>query len=101
MIYVSMVEIYFKARKLLRRPGREIGLLDDRDRVFRGNVRCHAYRQILSLHENPHEMHRVEEMRGTGRAERAGAFPMRMGVLTAIAIAIHNFPKELPRSWRP
>ena len=38
--------------------------------------------------ENPHEVHRVEEMH-----RRPDAHLMRMGLLSAAAIALHNFPE--------
>jgi ZIP family zinc transporter len=40
--------------------------------------------------ENPHEVHRVEEMH-----RRPDAHLMRMGLLSAVAIALHNFPEGI------
>ena len=42
---------------------------------------------------NPHEVHTVEEMDGTSEEHKSKL--MRMGLFTALAIAIHNFPEGL------
>ena len=42
---------------------------------------------------NPHEVHTVEEMDGKSESHKANL--MRMGLFTALAIAIHNFPEGL------
>ena len=44
--------------------------------------------------ENPHEIHRAEEMTETDLAEKFRKL-YRLGFFTAIAIAIHNFPEGL------
>ena len=46
--------------------------------------------RLVPAVENPHEVHRVEEMHG-----RPDAQLMRMGLLSAIAIAAHNFPEGI------
>ncbi len=43
--------------------------------------------------ENPHEIHTVEEMDGQSEDHKKNL--MRMGLFTAMAIAIHNFPEGL------
>ena len=43
--------------------------------------------------ENPHEIHTVEEMDGTSESHKANL--MRMGLFTALAITIHNFPEGI------
>ncbi|MCS7001793.1 MAG: ZIP family metal transporter, partial [Dehalococcoidia bacterium] len=53
--------------------------------------------KLVPLFANPHESHRVEETRQ--REHAAGPIDPRslgrIGVLTALAIAIHNFPEGL------
>ena len=43
--------------------------------------------------QNPHEIHTVEEMDGQSESHKKNL--MRMGLFTALAIAIHNFPEGL------
>ena len=43
--------------------------------------------------ENPHEMEKIEDM--TEEKRRNNPHLMRMGLFTALAIAIHNFPEGL------
>ncbi len=50
---------------------------------------------FVPSHENPHELHRVEEMRGAAGQKGQENALMRMGILTALAIAIHNFPEGI------
>ena len=48
--------------------------------------------RLIPAYENPHEAHAIEEMQqAVGRQKRL----MRMGVITALAIGIHNFPEGL------
>ena len=44
--------------------------------------------------ENPHEIHRAEEMKETDVAEKFRKL-YRLGFFTAVAIGIHNFPEGL------
>ena len=53
-------------------------------------VSCVIDRLVPSI-ENPHEAHRVEEMDHQPHNPRL----MRMGVMTALAIGIHNFPEGI------
>ena len=46
--------------------------------------------RLVPAAENPHEAHRVEEMH-----RRPDAHLMRMGLLSAAAIALHNFPEGI------
>ena len=50
--------------------------------------------KLVPSFENPHEIHRAEEM---DLPEKAAKFKKlyRMGLFTALAIAIHNFPEGL------
>ena len=91
MIYVSFVEILADARTSLAaelgaRPGAWLTVL-----AFFGGIALTALiDRLVPAAENPHEVHRVEEMHG-----RPDAHLMRMGMLSAAAIALHNFPEGI------
>ena len=111
MIYVSLVEIFFKARESLVAEmgavqGNWITLLS----FFGGILVIGVIDRLVPSAENPHEMRMVEDVSGEGvkssdpaiikeAEERRESFKkkklMRMGVLSAIAITVHNFPEGL------
>ena len=91
MIYVSFVEILADARvglaaELGRRPGAWATVLA----FFSGIGLTALIDRLVPAAENPHEVHRVEEMH-----RRPDAHLMRMGMLSATAIALHNFPEGI------
>ncbi|HEX9185514.1 MAG TPA: zinc transporter ZupT [Vicinamibacteria bacterium] len=91
MVYVSFVEILAKARsglvaELGARPGSWAAVL-----AFFGGIGVTALiDRLVPPAENPHEVHRVEEMQGQPDPRL-----MRMGLFSAAAIAIHNFPEGI------
>ena len=91
MIYVSFVEILADARQSLSadlgsRPGAWVAVI-----AFFGGMGLTALiDRLVPAAENPHEAHRVEEMH-----RRPDAHLMRMGLLSAAAIALHNFPEGI------
>jgi ZIP family zinc transporter len=91
MIYVSFVEILADARTSLaaelgRRPGAWVAIL-----AFFGGMGLTALiDRLVPAVENPHEVHRVEEMH-----RRPDANLMRMGLVSAAAIALHNIPEGI------
>ncbi len=92
MIYVSFVEILRKAREVLGTAwGDNAGGWAAGAGFFAGMVVIAAIDRLVPSFENPHEARRVEEM-AQGAAEKK---LMRMGLLSATAIAIHNFPEGL------
>ena len=96
MIYVSMIEIFFKAKDALcgelgERPGYWVTVLA----FFGGMFITALIDKLVPEVENPHEMHMVEEMTEEAREQHAGKKLLRMGVFSALAIAIHNFPEGL------
>jgi len=94
MIYVSMVEIFFKARSaLVAALGQKPGSWATAGAFFGGMFAIALIDRLVPKRDNPHEVHRVEEM-APGAAGRDPRL-MRMGLLTALAIAIHNFPEGL------
>jgi zinc transporter, ZIP family len=95
MIYVSFVEILSKARlDLSAAMGDRAGAWTAVLAFFAGIAATAIIDRLVPSYENPHETHRVEEMDQTGEERRRREL-MRMGVLSAVAIAIHNFPEGL------
>ena len=93
MIYVSFVEILAKARTALVPvhgdvPGNWYTVLA----FFGGILFILVIDFLVPEYENPHESHRIEEMKKPVPEEYR---LMRMGLFTAIAISIHNFPEGL------
>ncbi len=94
MIYVSFVEILAKAREsMVARYGDPVGSWAAIGAFFGGIALIGIIDKLIPKAENPHEIRKVEEMRGKGEAHPAKL--LRTGVLTALAIAIHNFPEGL------
>jgi ZIP family zinc transporter len=91
MVYVSFVEILAKARSGLAtelgpRPGAWVAVL-----AFFGGMGLTALiDRLVPAAENPHEVHRVEEMH-----HRPDEHLMRMGLFSAAAIALHNLPEGI------
>ncbi|HOJ03148.1 MAG TPA: zinc transporter ZupT [Bacteroidota bacterium] len=95
MIYVSMVEIFVKAKdSLIEALGVTGGNWATVGGFFGGIALIAVIDKLVPSGDNPHEMRMVEEI------PAAGAQPdmrrlMRTGMFSAIAIAIHNFPEGL------
>ena len=95
MIYVSFVEIFPKAKEcLIGELGEAGGFLVTVLAFFGGIIFIAVLDKLVPAFENPHEVHKVEEM---GDVDMANKFKSlyRMGIFAAIAIAIHNFPEGL------
>ncbi|MGC8865617.1 MAG: zinc transporter ZupT [Bacteroidales bacterium] len=96
MIYVSFVELFFKARTSLEQLGAEgsnshaqaywIAVVS----FFGGMMLIALIDKLIPSVENPHEMKPLEMI-------SAGKNPalMRMGLFTALVIGIHNFPEGI------
>lgn len=109
MIYVSMIEIFFKARgNLIDEFGLTKGSWITVIAFFGGILLIGIIDRLVPSSENPHELHSVEEMDknhvGTGHhieqvRGREEALKnhklLRMGLFTALAVTIHNFPEGL------
>ena len=97
MIYVSMIEIFTKAQEsLVQELGEKLGSWITVLSFFAGMLLIAVIDKLIPSHENPHEIHKVEE----GNIElKENQTPgedkklLRMGVFTALAVAIHNFPE--------
>jgi len=94
MIYVSFVEIMVKARtELVAEHGIVQGNWITVAAFFGGILFIALIDRLIPSVENPHEMHKVEEMYDEKQLKDRKL--MRMGLFTALAIAIHNFPEGL------
>ncbi len=95
MIYVSFVEIFVKARlHLVEQLGNVGGTWLTAASFFGGIILIAVIDKLVPSYENPHEIHRSEEMPPRGSSVDCQKL-YRMGLLSAIAIAIHNFPEGL------
>lgn len=95
MIYVSMVEIFFKAKgALCEEWGDRWGYWATTLGFFAGIAAIALIDTLVPSYENPHEIHEAKEMT---QPEKSLEFNKlhRMGLFTALAIAIHNFPEGL------
>ncbi|AQT69679.1 Zinc transporter ZupT [Anaerohalosphaera lusitana] len=115
MLYVSFVEIFFKgADSLVAVYGERWGQWVNVMSFFGGILFIGVIDNLVPSAENPHEVHTAEEQEPLHDEnapmpdfdhvpEVAGAHDhrvdhsklMRMGMFTALAIAIHNFPEGL------
>ena len=92
MIYVSMIEIFAKAKEsLIIDFGEVTGSWLTVASFFGGILLTAIIDKLVPSYENPHEIHMIEEME-TGIKE---AKLLRLGLFSALAIAIHNFPEGL------
>ena len=92
MIYVSFVELFQQSQLTLaaewgQRPGTAMTVAC----FFAGILLIGIIDRLVPSVENPHEAHRVEEMAEQPRNPKL----MRMGLMTALAIAIHNIPEGI------
>jgi len=97
MIYVSMVEIFFKAKdSLVEDLGSvRLGTWATVLSFFLGILVIALIDKLVPSYENPHEpSHRIEDMNRDVDPKRFRQL-YRMGLFTALAIAIHNFPEGL------
>lgn len=94
MIYVSFVEIFQKARSSLMNEFDELNATLYTTLAFFGGILV-----ILLIDKfipemgNPHELRHVEDMKEEPTESKRKLY--RMGLFTALAIAIHNFPEGL------
>jgi len=95
MIYVSFIEIFPKAKDcLVIELGQAAGYWVTVLAFFGGIIFIGIIDKLVPSFENPHEAHRAEEMNAQDLAAKFKSL-YRMGLFTALAIAIHNFPEGL------
>lgn len=95
MIYVSFVEILTNSRQYLAKSlGDNIGQWVSAAAFFGGIFLIAVIDKLVPSYENPHESHMVEEMNYCENTKMDKKL-MRTGLLTALAITIHNFPEGM------
>ena len=95
MIYVSFVEILAKAQASLTEAlGHPAGTWAAVGSFFGGVLLIAVIDRLVPSVENPHEARPTEQMERGANGEKNGKL-MRMGLLAALAIGIHNFPEGL------
>ena len=95
MIYVSMIEIFVKAQEsLTAEMGERMGGVLTVLSFFAGMLVIAIIDKLIPSEENPHEIQQVEGS-SSGQAVASGKGLMRMGLFTALAIGLHNFPEGL------
>jgi ZIP family zinc transporter len=92
MLFVSFVELYGQAQSsLVAFYGGVAGEAATAVSFFCGMVLIAAIDFLIPSYENPHEAGLVEEM----RREDGSMQLHRLGMMTALAIGIHNFPEGI------
>ena len=96
MIYVSFVEILAKSKDILTADfGDQIGSYYTAAAFFAGILITAIIDRLIPEFENPHEHHRVEEMNKSSQLTDGSARLLRMGMFTALALSLHNFPEGI------
>mgnify|MGYP001766257191 CR=1 FL=1 len=114
MLYVSFVEIFFKGvNALVERYGSPLGHWVNTGSFFGGMLLIGLIDNLIPRAENPHETPTEAETKHLHKPDRGGDLGagssgdlaavhasqhhrlLRMGLFTAVAIGIHNFPEGL------
>lgn len=94
MIYVSLVEIFVKARDALSLSfGDKAGYFWTVVAFFAGMGLIAIIDKLVPSYENPHELNVGAKIERATEKDKKKL--MRMGVFSALAIGIHNFPEGL------
>ncbi|WP_047980782.1 zinc transporter ZupT [Ornithinibacillus contaminans] len=95
MIYVSMIEIFVKAQdSLVSELGKHGGQWLTVGSFFAGMLLIALIDRFVPSKSNPHELKKVEDMEKNGAVTQNPEL-LKMGVFTALAIGIHNFPEGI------
>ncbi len=95
MIYISFVEIFFESKDILTNElGSRVGHLITVSAFFTGMLLIAIIDKLVPSFENPHELRLVEEISDEKEFKKRSRL-LRMGLLSAFAIAIHNFPEGI------
>lgn len=94
MIYVSMIEIFSEAQKSLQAAmGDKPGAIATVAAFFGGMLLIAVIDKLIPQKDNPHEVKCIEGEQCAVQTDSKKL--MRTGLLTALAIGIHNFPEGL------
>ncbi|CAH0346085.1 zinc transporter ZupT [Bacillus sp. CECT 9360] len=95
MIYVSMIEIFVKAKDALTAAkGDVVGNWLTVAGFFGGMLVIAMIDKFIPKQGNPHELKKVEDMKKAGNGGKEADL-LKMGTFTALAIGIHNFPEGI------
>jgi zinc transporter, ZIP family len=95
MIYVSMIEIFVKAKvALVDSLGNVAGNWLTVGGFFAGMLLIATIDKFIPKQGNPHELKKVEDMSAPGLTSKQPDL-LKMGTFTALAIGIHNFPEGI------
>ena len=96
MIYVSLVEIFVKAKnELTAALGDSNGYWMTLVGFFGGMMLIALIDKFIPKNNNPHEVRMVEDVDSVESTIHDADKLMKMGTFTALAIAIHNFPEGI------
>lgn len=96
MVYVSFVELFAESRRILTEMmGLREGLLYTTLSFFGGILLIAIIDKLVPSVENPHEPKAVEEILPENVDQRKRQSLLRMGLFSALVIAIHNFPEGM------
>ncbi len=95
MIYISFMELLSESQqRLVEYIGDKNGLWISIASFFGGILLIAVIDKFIPSFENPHEIHKVEELYDKHEFTIKRRL-LRVGLLTATAIAVHNFPEGL------
>ncbi|PKL03204.1 MAG: zinc transporter ZupT, partial [Spirochaetae bacterium HGW-Spirochaetae-9] len=95
MIYVALIEIFFKAKVALEGAlGAKPGYWATTGAFFGGIAIIALIDKLIPSYENPHEIHKQPGGKVSAKDAEDPRL-LRMGFFSALAIAIHNFPEGL------
>jgi zinc transporter, ZIP family len=93
MIYISFVELFASSQDILvLEYGQKLGMTHNIIFFFAGILLIGIIDKLVPSSENPHEMRSLESM---NKAPKKDSKLMRTGIMTALAIGIHNFPEGM------
>lgn len=97
MVYVSMVELFAESKNtLIAVHGDKLGSWAAVFSFFAGIALIALIDKFVPDYENPHELHAVEEMENPNlQNHHHDKKLMRTGLVTALVLAIHNFPEGI------
>lgn len=96
MIYVSFMELLYQARiEIHALKGDVTGDLITIGAFFGGMAIAALIDKLVPSVENPHEPRSVEDMTSHSKEVMKERKLARMGIITALALAIHNFPEGI------
>ena len=96
MIYISFVELYASSLSAMSEIyGDTQGQLYAMLAFFAGIGLIMGIDFLVPERDNPHEMHEVEDLQRTNPDPTPPARLMRTGMISALVIAIHNFPEGM------